>query len=154
MVRWTGYLFCEPCHYISEGFRHDFTSLLYKSRGWGHVRIIIKDVNQLICKSFASHSDNTFHDFFERKFTFSWKITPWIWTVLIRSICNGFNFRHQKLFNVFGFHISTSLQLTFANYKGRFRYLSIRWSVAKAAAHLAARVKCLYKKKTPIPFLI
>jgi hypothetical protein len=40
------------------------------------------------------------------------------------------------------------LQLTLANYKGRFRYLSIR-SVAKAAAHLAARVKCFYIKKDP-----
>ncbi len=49
---------------------------------------------------------------------------------------------------MFWFHIITSLQLTLANYKGRFRYLSIR-SVAKAAAHLAARVKCFYIKKDP-----
>jgi len=40
------------------------------------------------------------------------------------------------------------LQLTFANYKGRFRYLFIQ-SVAKAAAHFAVRVKCFFIKKDP-----
>ena len=41
----------------------------------------------------------------------------------------------------------------FTNYKGRFRYIFIQ-SVAKAAGHFAVRVKCFFKKKTPIPFLV
>ena len=47
----------------------------------------------------------------------------------------------------FGF-IYYLLAISFSNYKGRFRYLSIQ-SVAKAAAHFVSHVRCFFIKKDP-----